>query len=441
MKTRIDVILANLEDIFIKNPTITSEEIYSMLIRNGILDKKYFDIEYPINENFKDWKKHYKRSKTQAYTLKNNDYFCYFEKGEVDVRKAIKLYIPMNARGINEGVKELFDYMENNNIAHKSKVGSFVRNDDVVVRVDSLADVLKIIDFVARNDKIKAASIEPSVFTFSVNGIGLALDSHCSYNSFVASVLLEYMKTRYNAKPRVAPNSMEFSKFIAILSAKENDHTRKAMYNELLKIVNHSMNMQTFIDDVNFYQENDRLLENILIETNKKYGKDHTEKALMAAANQGTYKYLTNEYKLRTKANKYLSSLQVRSIMQKRIGYNINAVSESDASDYMEKIQYLQARRNGLYDALVYGIFETILKLDITDPQDVYKLVQKFADDHNLKYITRTNNAREIVDQTISYDDDIYMIIRKKLALDNSVSDDEVLNIFVSEMLAKQKRR
>ena len=94
-----------------------------------------------------------------------------------------------------------------------------------------------------------------------------------------------------------------------------------------------------------------------------------------------------------------------------------------------------------MYDALVYGIFETILKLDITDPQDVYKLVQKFADDHNLEYITRTNNAREIVDQTISYDDDIYMIIRKKLALDNSVSDDEVLNIFVSEMLAKQKRR
>ena len=347
----------------------------------------------------------------------------------------------MNARGINEGVKELFDYMENSNIAHKSKVGSFVRNDDVVVRVTSLADVLKIIDFVARNDKIKAASIEPSVFTFSVNGIGLALDSHCSYNSFVASVLLEYMKTRYNAKPRVAPNSMEFSKFIAILSAKENDHTRKAMYNELLKIVNHSMNMQTFIDDVNFYQENDRLLENILIETNKKYGKDHTEKALMAAANQGTYKYLTNEYNLRTKANKYLSSLQVKSIMQKRIGYNINAVSENDASDYMDKIQYLQARRNGLYDALVYGIFETILKLDITDPQDVYKLVKKFADDHNLQYITRTNDARKIVDQTISYDDDIYMIIRKKLALDNSVSDDEILNIFVSEMLAKQKRR
>ncbi len=49
----------------------------------------------------------------------------------------IKLYIPLDARHIYRGVDQIFNFLSENDISHVSKVGSAIRNDDIVIRLEN----------------------------------------------------------------------------------------------------------------------------------------------------------------------------------------------------------------------------------------------------------------------------------------------------------------
>lgn len=105
----------------------------------------------------------------------------------------IKMYIPLDYNHLYEGANRLFDFITANKITHNSKIASFIRSDNVVVRVDELADMEKIINFVNNDVYIQEGMINVNPFLANYNGIGLAMDNTYSYNSETARMIFYFL--------------------------------------------------------------------------------------------------------------------------------------------------------------------------------------------------------------------------------------------------------
>lgn len=105
----------------------------------------------------------------------------------------IKMYIPLDYNHIYEGANRLFDFIIANKITHNSKIASFIRSDNVVVRIDTLADMEKIINFVNNDSYIREGMLKVNPFLANYNGIGLAMDNCYSYNTETAKIIASFL--------------------------------------------------------------------------------------------------------------------------------------------------------------------------------------------------------------------------------------------------------
>ena len=181
-----------------KSYSISSKQVYSMLIRNDV-DPKDIGLDASVNGNFDRWCQEFGR-----YNGKNIDvfvdpswsYFCQFKNRHNEVMEKddqVKVYIPLDGAHLTHGVEQIFDFLEKNNIAHLSKVGKHIRFDDVVVRLGSLEDAEKLSQFINGNRYIQEGLVKPNPFAVTKDGIAFASDRDISYNSTVASFVNMYV--------------------------------------------------------------------------------------------------------------------------------------------------------------------------------------------------------------------------------------------------------
>lgn len=363
---RINEFLKYWRDIAKENPNLSfqTEEmdhaIYNKLIhlgvnkedrkidlRNGNSPTNYKNDQqysYLVNPNsaFNNWLEYYnKNEEIKVLHSPSWPYFCQFISKNQEARNAkehIKVYIPLDAKHIEQGGKYIFNFLTNNNIPHVSKIGKEIRFDDIVVRLTKKEDADKLLDFIRRNPYIQEGLIKPNPFAFQKDGIALACDGRESYNDTIAKLISLYILEKKDTNTLNKISYEDFYRFIAIkyktnfitregkefieifeIQDKEKERNIREIIALALKCQNKDFNYEEYIEHFNICTKNkekkkqiDSMLEEtetqkLLIEYLKtmceKYGEIRGKKTCEAYFSTGNTSYITRENDLRKRIN------------------------------------------------------------------------------------------------------------------------------------------
>ena len=240
------------------NPSlkITDRLLYAQLIsfRLGNASIPFENVE----KYFRNWITTFKPNPLiDVYRDHTNPFVCHFvSKKELPTDKGtIKIYVPMDATHIKDGVLELFEFLSLENIAHISKVLSSVRNDNVIIRVASIEDVNKIVKYIKNNHYISSGLLNTNPFLIPCYKLGVIVDNNYTYNVEVTKVLasiLEELRTR-NELEKLTTTYLRniFTK----LSIKCVDDELGKLYSLTSLALDKDTNLQDFANYVIEYQE------------------------------------------------------------------------------------------------------------------------------------------------------------------------------------------
>ena len=267
IKSRKDEFLSKINTLFQMNDSLTSKEIYSLLVYH----------ESPGNDIthfFPKWIKYFEnQNNLDVFVDPNRSYFCQFTNGSIDYDKCIKLYIPLKGDHIEDGAKKIFTFLKNNRIFHESKIGSHLRNDNLVIRVNSMNDANKIINFVKSNQFLQDGLLDVNPFVFNQNGIGITMDGAYSYNKELSNLLCTFLSLRKEKNIVSAPTTLEFANFVLNVINNTNDQDLLKIYNFIYtNLTKDNLSLNDFYELVNHYQGNKELLIKALQTTKQKYG-------------------------------------------------------------------------------------------------------------------------------------------------------------------------
>ncbi len=141
------------------------------------------------------------------YTFTNNSKvnvipvkdFVHFVSTDVDTTKLsnhIKIYIPLDSKHIEEGTKQILDFMINNKIAFESKIAQEIRFDDFVVRLVMPEDAKKLLGFINSNQYIQDGLIKANPFAINTDNIAVISDGDASFNHVVSRIIAHYIAKR-----------------------------------------------------------------------------------------------------------------------------------------------------------------------------------------------------------------------------------------------------
>lgn len=177
-----------------KDTELTEKMVYHYLTKLGLPQSER---NKRINDLFPDWVETFINfPNIDVFNSPDWKYFCQFTNGEVEP-DCIKMYISLDSSHIRQGAKIIFDFLAANNIKHRSKIGSDVRTDDIVIRLSSPDDAKKLSHYISNSNYIKSGMLKVNPFCFENNGIGYAFDGLLSYNSCVAQVITDYINRMY----------------------------------------------------------------------------------------------------------------------------------------------------------------------------------------------------------------------------------------------------
>ena len=266
------------------NFKITSNQIYSLLVHYNVDNEN-------IEPFFNRWIERFKtRPGINVFKQTSRSYFCRFCNGDIDYLNAIKIYIPFNNSDLDANVTKLFDFIRSNNIAHESAVAKNMRNDIVVIRVNSKEDASEIIDYVNKNCKKYLG--KPSPLVVNYKGVGITKDGNYSYHNELCKII-EHMLNK-----NIKLDANTYCNYLNQMSNNTNNQELKNIY-KIGAMCNKKIDLD-FISSINNKPlKNDEILYKIMDATYKKYGDEQVQVAL--------YKYITeNETKYFTRADNNL---------------------------------------------------------------------------------------------------------------------------------------
>lgn len=243
-KERITNFLEYWRDIALENPKLsfTSEEIehaiYSSLIRLGVNQTdRQIDLRngnsptnyrndnqysYLVNPNsaFNNWLEYYnKKEKINVFHDSKWAYYCQFISQDLEAKKAkehIKIYIPLDSKHIEQGAKNIFDFLTQNKISHVSKIGKSIRFDDIVVRLVKKEDADKLLNYLKNDSYIQEGLIKANPFAFQKDGIAIVCDGKESYNDTISKLVRLYIAEKIKSKTLNQVSYEDFYRFVAI---------------------------------------------------------------------------------------------------------------------------------------------------------------------------------------------------------------------------------
>jgi len=353
-KIEMNTFLTQMQTLFIKNNLTESDikRIYAHLVTVGIPEREKrqdlsdaFNILQNYNQN---------NEKMKVFVANHWKYFCQFvskNSNKAFGMNPIKLYIPLKKQNIERNVQKIFDFINENNIEHLSKLARETRVDDLVIRVMNKEDADKIINFVNNDLELTNDMYEPNPFCITEGKVGLAMDRSLSYNDTVAKYIFHYVKEETERK-----------------------------------------NIVSYEGFVNYIQRNLHSL---------KTKKDLSEQINKFADNEDLYKlptYLQNLEEVTTVILKNLEGQPKEVLYQEFEKQNSMEYLESQANEY-DEFDYtkMYTENNRLLQQVVttmnekYG--EHIARINI----------KKYKETGYSGVITRTNNLRDIVDNSKTF--------------------------------------
>ena len=344
-RIKIDLFLKQLQLISKTKPfPLGVKHIYNQIISQSMPEQEIredlsqvFDSLIEANKN---------NPQMDVFVAYNWPYFCQFKSSEAyraHDMNPIKIYIPLKKSNMQASVQKIFDFINQNNIHHCSKLARETRIDDLVIRVFSKEDADKIITFVNNDNELKRNMYESNPFTIADGKVGLAMDRIVSYNDTVAKYIHTYIK-KVNENSQIASitgfknflqenlkqmkEKGDLSLQISMCSGK--DFQRLPMYLQtieevtelLIKVVEGKAKDALFdefdrVNNPNYIEEQQRnyqqfdyvemqnnnraLLSTAYTIMASKYGTGRAISNLMKYKNTGDLNFITRDFDLRTK--------------------------------------------------------------------------------------------------------------------------------------------
>lgn len=322
------------------NFTFDCLKIYTILVNYGVKENEN------IERLFNIWIDRFKTRPGIKVFKSDSNYYCQFIHGNIDIKKSIKLYIPLGYHNMDLNVTKIFEFIRSNNIEHYSKVSKTIRNDDVIIRVGSQKDAMHIIDFINSCESIKKELLSVSPLTFNYNGIGIVKDDVKSYNYEISKVI----STCLNKKMKL--NTSMFSNYLKQKSLNENN----SIYNVASMILK-----GTNLDDICKLKLNNKsndILLKIMHETKEKYGVQIVKKALYEYISNNNPYYFTRgndkSINLRDELMVNLSSNDVLELINVHDIKDIeNGITKFVNMTYVDDLSIKKEKENEIQDSLL----------------------------------------------------------------------------------------
>ena len=163
-------------------PDLNDRGVYDLLCKYGLAESDkskniknegYFDYFISrISSTFKH---------TSAFCDEKWKNFCQFENiNKKEPKSYIKIYIPIKYSHVLKSTIKIFNFLDSNNIFHRSKISDAIRSDNIVVRLenDDYDSLKKLLNFMENDNYIKQGlnKCNPFVPTnWSKSGIGILI--------------------------------------------------------------------------------------------------------------------------------------------------------------------------------------------------------------------------------------------------------------------------
>ena len=436
-KTEIESFLNFIYEIKKSNPSLNIDRslVYRELNRYGLKKEDMTDNRELYNNHylFGHWfDTFYPVKNINAYCNPNWPYFFQFLNGNLENDKEfLKLYIPIDAKHIKEGINILFKYVASLNIEHCSKVAQEVRSDNVIVRLKKgdYYNAMRIINFVNSNPYIREGLNKTNPFVPTISGVGIIEESGISYNKEIANMISRFVNKSFKEnKSRVT-----FEEF--------NLYMNDNMYNdEVDKAYNNSVGSKK--SSLSSSQKMSLLIDSIAA-TYDKYGLNQACVALKSSI-MGNYDFIANSSK---------SGIAYRDLLSKNVdGDTIRLFVQSTLEQiYGRDVKFNISEAVNKYcnymlqdDARVKFEDACSTTLENYDSVQVINAIRKYVKEGNADGFSRYRrsdnesyvNCRDIVSSIGK--DNIIEIIKTSLVLRginvNSLSNNFLIQMYVHEL-------
>ncbi len=148
---------------------------------------------------FEHWKEKF-QNRPNIFTVRdmeNHPYFFQFvSKRDVPYGKYIKLYIPLDLEHLEEGATRIFNFLDQSNIKHASKISKAVRVDNVIIRLRNTdyESANRIINFINNDPYLKEGLNKVNPLIPTIGGIGYMQEHGNSYNSDISTYITYFFE-------------------------------------------------------------------------------------------------------------------------------------------------------------------------------------------------------------------------------------------------------
>lgn len=352
------------------------------------------------------------------------NYFLWFINGQIKGNE-IKLYIPMDHAHIKEGANQLFDFISSTNIEHQSKIASVIRNDNVVLRVNSLEDAKTIIDFVNSNQYIKEGMIKVNPFLPNYNGVGMAMDNAYSFNSTISKIISEFITHLRNTNNLNLVTVENLNNFIIQQSNLITDPDLKDIYSLLEKTTSKNFQFDDFLNHANnkladkYTLDRKRItnpkfyFEQAIIETSKKNYNFDVSNSIKKYLN-GDPTGFTRDNKARAGLAKYVHPGDIISIMRQKLNENNIPIPQNDEELITQYLNILLPKVD-LFEIIQTAYINTLNQYNDFQANEALK---KLILHDNIQCFTNKFNDRTLLKRYV-LGKDVKRIIFEKINLDN----------------------
>ena len=215
------------------------DAVYKRIIMSGVDEEEKSFLLDDRNGVFDELINHFRDDDNlDVFVSPNHKYFCQFCYKHFNVSRLsshIKMYVPLDYDHIEEGAKQLFEFLSEKNILNDSKISKRIRCDDIVVRLVNPEDADSVLDFIKNNSYIQEGLLEPSPFAFEKDNIALACDGHLSYNEMISALMVKYLANRQRDKKLYKVEYDDFYNYIIDQYNKEYSRKEDSDIKSILK--------------------------------------------------------------------------------------------------------------------------------------------------------------------------------------------------------------
>lgn len=327
------------------NPgSINEDFIYSSLIRYNISsEQETFSSTQTILNSIKE------KYKNSPLDRVQNLHFLAYNNGKLDGNE-IKMYIPLDEKHIERGANELLDFIVSNNINTQIKFADKIRNDDLVIRVNTVEDVNSIMTFVNNNPYIRDGMLKVNPFLPNINGIGITMDNNYSYTSTLAKIINDYFEDLIKGQKLQTASLDGLNKYIKSKEQGIYDLDLKDIYDLLGKTTSRDFKVSDLTDYINNKKIDKYDIQRKRI-TDYRYYFDEAVKATynkypgnvktaITSYMNGDAKYFTNDNHARDGLIKYVNPNNVMGALKVKLMEN-NKVIPQDLNSLIDSYLHI----------------------------------------------------------------------------------------------------